>query len=1472
MKIKYAKALRSIAKIALLLCFLSLLGLGIFFTYRSLKYKPYKVRVSNVTDSAFTVSWVTEEPMVGVVYYGDKDSFLPGPLTGIGKSKAVDDRDVSNAQTDCVSEFNKEASKNKDDNFTIDIEGYDCNSVKVTKRGSYYTHHVTVQNLEAEKEYYFRVGDGYISYAKGKTDGVEYIEREMPAVEVFSQKTLPVINEVSSPNPAYGTSYNLFYSNDGQVGMKKNFDAIIFLKTFKEGIQYPLMSAVSNVDGGWSIDYANVRDSEGKTLGMENTYVEFIPQVENTRPGASGTNRFEDTEYPLNLMGNNMDDLKKGLEEQEENEELGSILKKLTNRVIADEYDDAIFCYPNNGCTGKTFTKVNGGCPSGYQTTKPASCSSSNPPTGTPPTVQYKNCCSKGSESCYCIRDTKCSSGQVEYSGTLAQAKAACEASIVTEPEKKVTCCAKFAADCNCVSNKQPGTCPAGYVQYDTNNLESARTQCKASLPEVSKTCCKVTTSGSKNTCDCRYNYKDCSEIGSGFVEYKDADTCKNELPKTCCTYDATKNTCSCGKACTVANLSQESCNKKVEDRKLKTCCKQTVNSSNKVSCNCLEKQTSCSGEYKEFKDKNSCEDGTVVQGECGSDGKGSSFILNLDFSDFINTVPRPTSSSLFDRFISRSYADDSNSGYTYYFPSFTMMNNNSSTSPCNQEASEETSVATEKETCSDYFTCKNCWSVKDCTLIRKQTGESCPDGYVDNDKDNNVCPGASGATLENPNSSIVTNCTTSSGSGSGSSIPTAKNGKTLRIVSGGCGENNCYAQYKNSDGSTCGSLKLNNVACENRYCEDQQKKSLKKESEKDCSDIVCDSSAGCLCPDECSNFVAPKGYSCGAQEIPVEDAEESSTEKIVKETVNIVCDGTTPAAMFICKIIGKENLSNELTEAIKAVKGLAGNIAKDYTNTGSECSGLPADKEEACLQEWIEKQYFPISEEDDTQGNKLITCWKPNADNKSCGQKREKQETCDANKQEFIIEDACKKTLKANYSPQCYNSTSNCHVSEKKKLENECVGDKYFWDDPTCGGTAGCYAFDSLESPCVQRSCFAPSFSYSLYHTIWDCEVDRHEKILKDELKTTKFVNIESGNTSWPSYVCCPYNEEGDEIETFLTKSSCINQIEKVGTLSMEEFPAIEECTPFEGWEIKNQNSPLTFKSHAQNNEEGNNSIFYLPEEGVYSVKTSLSSQPLKVVGGTKGGYLLYEDRNGIEGYQSPEDPQNPQENEDIILNLSGLEMEISQETSSTDLTLKRGINIISFNSLPSLGESQPMTSHDFLEIANSDGDKVSRISYFSGGQWNGGTSYDFDKEEVKGVSFDLIFGKGYLVVAESDATISIPSYSISKPIPIAFSSGWNLVGVHGYSTQYTANSLINSINTIEGLKSNNVTYWPTSKGMYQGYQLSEGQAYGQDFPISKDLGYFVRISEFNAPDDSCKSIIWNPGGDLNGKCGSNN
>jgi len=1013
MKGKSVGVIRGIAKIALLLCVVSLLGIAGYYTYRSIQFKPYKVRVSNVTDSAFTVSWVTDEPMVGIVYYGEKDNFLPGPLSWIGKQKAVDDRDYSNAQTECVSEFNKKASKNRDDNFAIDISDYDCNDVKVVKKGEYYTHHVTVQNLEAEKEYFFRVGNGYISF--GKNSG-EFVIGEIEGVNEFLAKTRPLFNEVLSPNPAFGTTETVFQTSDGYYSYEKEYDSMVFLSIKNsDGLSFPVLSSVANKDGGWSMDLSNLRDVEGNPVSIEGNIMQFMPQSKNHKAFVFQEFEYEKVVFPIRLPGNAEEDVKK----------TGEILStKLLTKLI--EKADAN--YNDVGCVA---------------------------------TGNY---------------------GRLTYCGDQ---------------------------------------------------------------------CYRQWTRGS--------------------------ETCGWE----------------------------------------------------KVSSGCSSKPCTCPGE------------------SCNPPAP---------------TPPIPPEPSC------------PNTG----FPTLTNF-----TTTC------------QRNTCS--------------------------------------CPASA--------ASATVTC-----------------GKTCTRKTSTCSSN--WGTWKVTTGDT---------KCENL-------------------------------PYQCiKNQCTPLCYTEG-----------------------------------VCKTL--------ITPAVCANKGP--NSISDFTTVCNRAT---------------------------------CSCTNPLAKSSSV--------TCGGKCQEDVL---LPSTPQPNPSPtpsQCYywsggliaDGSCNAVVTPT----TGCVGKNYHPSDPTCGGQVGYYTYNILK---LSEQCH-PTGPISLSWTSFSaCEAARKQQIKERDwfqigvidlaviLGKTGHINYEGEN-----YVCCPYSKNGDSIVTnknLTTVSNC------VGMMSIKEQEGggksqlldIKECTGLPtSMNDSNFFDKLSFSSEAK--EENSDVILYLPESGIYSVKISKSEIPLSLPGGEDKKYLFFESRNGVDGYQAPIDPNNPKDNEDIIISQAAVVISTSQETTAKEMALKKGINIISFNFLPSAAnEEKKMNSSEFLKLVNESDFNISSISYFSAGQWNGGISYDFEKETTKGVPFDLVFGKGYVVVAEQDCTISIPAYDIKDSVPIAFSSGWNLIGVHGHDTQYTANSFINSINSIEGLKSNNVTYWPTSKGMYQGYQLSEGQSYGQDFSISPNLGYFVRINEFTPKTDSCKSLIWNPGGSLNGECGTSN
>lgn len=1501
MSIKLRRILRSVAKVTLGLTTVLLLGYVGYVTYLSVKNKPYKVRVSNVTDSAFTVSWVTDQPMRGIVYYGEKNNFLPGPLAWLGKKKAVDDRDATDAMSECVSKFNKKVSKTRDENFSVDASGFDCNDVKVRKFGQYYTHHVTVGNLDADKEYFFRVGDGFISYKKGKTEGVKYIEREMPSISEFKQTTKSLIEEVSSPKPAYGTSYNVYYTNDGGVGEKKNFDSIIFLKTFKEGVEYPLMSSVTNIDGGWSIDLSNVRNSDGKPLDMEDTYLEFIPQVDNARPGASGTTKFEALTFPLNLMGNNVDDLNN---EKGEEAKLGARLKNLISGVLAYGYDDEdrVECWRIGDCQYGVYQNS---CPSGYTPTK-SKCKTEP----VPPQKPNPLCCTS---DCTCNnRYAQCPGGFTEYAS-----QAACQGAKQTP---KVSCCSPLGqSDCVCITNRDTGSCGGSYPQeYKTNDLSEAKKQCKAKLPPVTNNC----------------------------YTYKESD-----------------NSCDGPKACTSGTLSFTQCEDKRKEKlnlPTKTCCKVvSVNENNmSASCTCEYNKSSCSEGFKEYQSKDLCEDnqndgGTrVCKGQC-KDGKQCYLFYKIGggLPDTRANVLTNIFPSLGDLLVKRSYAVSAVSPSSKGEVGETCANSG------NCQADDYTSSATTgiKDTCDTdkegWYGCKLCWSTEDCFLVKKGKEESCPEDY----KEGYVCQpnhaNLQAGKAEGNNSQMQTvkkNCTKDN-------TLEPKGGVTMTVVSGNCDEN-CWAHYVNSDGTVCGNIQLdNNVYCENIHCSEKQKVTLNKSDNQECSAILCSSSGGCICPDECGGGIIRNNQSCQPNEELCIYRKQEDGNLYLTLTPNVGKGNQCPedcSNLALGNTCYKKKGSNPCSPTIECNSGTdVGHGGRCYSiNPLSVCD---KDHSEISMEDCKgTKGYFPNDPTCNGWDSGRDSGWKILGVGDTCPEEENGKCKCFDRHHPFTnieCDTAGVEQYVKSYNPtekkcncpevwiplfyaKAYNESDNSEVdvcvsarggdfystsSEGcKELKGQYTlkgGISYFGlgedefgyiykgyeavsGGPSgrrisgqyscCEFTPGVYGIIPNQEGKVNCSYQANGWYSTLTAVDWGyCKPNFFKFLYCLDVGSLKIYSYfyPASISSAPS---CPgslvpldrYGSVGDT-DIFINRKRymCYN-----GSLSPFagyvdlRFPSyLEKCVTDGGLhpDVKGVSiydpSVLGVTDGEVRGVESKTSFLYFPESGLYDV-ASTTGGTFSTLGDAESGMFFYKERNDIPGFQFPEDLNNPRENEDLPLDQSSVVLDISQKTSGKQYTLKKGVNIMSFDIFPSEGENVQLMSNRFLELINQSGQKVSNISYFSGSQWAGGTTYDFKTGETKGAPFPLSQGKGYIVVAERDTTITVPGYKTNGSIPIAFSSGWNLVGVHGHQKAYTAQSFINSINSTKGLKADNVTWWPTSKGRYEGLQVSEGQTYGQDFAISPLNGYFVRITDLQHERQECKSILWNPGGQNNEECGT--
>lgn len=407
-------------------------------------------------------------------------------------------------------------------------------------------------------------------------------------------------------------------------------------------------------------------------------------------------------------------------------------------------------------------------------------------------------------------------------------------------------------------------------------------------------------------------------------------------------------------------------------------------------------------------------------------------------------------------------------------------------------------------------------------------------------------------------------------------------------------------------------------------------------------------------------------------------------------------------------------------------------------------------------------------------------------------------------------------------------------------------------------------------NSKCLAVSSTVPSTSQTseLSLEILASEIDlsklntaRIKKLLVEshdlqEIVDDKVLNLEVASEYQPPEIC--YSSNGSTLWNDFVK-----YCEALGKNPSKDCDATGEKYSCDASASIRIETPKAYAAE----DNSNLYTFFMPEYGLYSFELGDYTVSKQVSDG-KTLYLFYIEANGQTGFQMPIDPDNPTSLEDVVLGSDAYEISYKQESAGQQYDLEKGVNLLSFNFVPVSVDSGAYTAEDFINQASSNGVEVTYVSTFDGGRWY--EAYSCTSDLCTGTNFTIVPGRGYLIYSNNDGTITIPGYNLTSSVPVAFSSGWNLVGIHGYTTAYTARTLIDSINKIDGLTANNVSWWPTSKGKYEGLQVENSTEYGLDFAISPTNGYFVRVSEFAPSDTKCKSILWNDGGTLNGTCGN--
>lgn len=172
--------------------------------------------ITNLTDKKATVSWTTEIPTRGTLLISEKNRFSPIPLFG-GKLY-------------------------KDDG-----------EKRTSKVAHYTTHHVTATSLQPGKRYYYRIYQGW----KGQTTG-EFV-------------TLTPSKSITTPNPIYGR----VLTADKKYPV---VGALIYYQAQKGASQSAVLSTLTNLDGGWTLDVSSLKTRDYKadfrlTKGITETVI-----------------------------------------------------------------------------------------------------------------------------------------------------------------------------------------------------------------------------------------------------------------------------------------------------------------------------------------------------------------------------------------------------------------------------------------------------------------------------------------------------------------------------------------------------------------------------------------------------------------------------------------------------------------------------------------------------------------------------------------------------------------------------------------------------------------------------------------------------------------------------------------------------------------------------------------------------------------------------------------------------------------------------------------------------------------------------------------------------------------------------------------------------------------------------------------------------------------------------------------------
>lgn len=259
---------------------------------------------------------------------------------------------------------------------------------------------------------------------------------------------------------------------------------------------------------------------------------------------------------------------------------------------------------------------------------------------------------------------------------------------------------------------------------------------------------------------------------------------------------------------------------------------------------------------------------------------------------------------------------------------------------------------------------------------------------------------------------------------------------------------------------------------------------------------------------------------------------------------------------------------------------------------------------------------------------------------------------------------------------------------------------------------------------------------------------------------------------------------------------------------------------------------SKLGFLSNAQSSSDFNvdEGVLEVSESGYYLVESDSFSisggAPIRVLRDSEEfRFFTDTNSNGV-----------LDEGEEYLTNLG--EISIEKVADIHVLNINEGWNLVSF---PGLLDSE--TVGEVMAEMIDQGLIVTHMAKYEKGQFGVATyRSDIDEGEVYGNNFALIPGQAYFVKSANKKTIGLNAKEILDPVPLQLETGWNLIGIISPNKAYTAESVLDSMQS-QDIPADILSRY--NSGIYQNVIKEDGVLYGNDFNILETEGYFLRVQE---------------------------